>query len=166
MKKFISVCSITTLLLLISVPIGSFISVKIFSDVPDYMIENDKFNERKLILYLKELRIKFPHIVMAQAIVESGCYSSVLFKKNNNLFGMRNPGVRTTTSKGSRFGYAYYNSWRESVLDYALFSAYNSKNFSSENEYFEFLDKIYAEDNYYVTVLKTTIKKNKLKNLF
>lgn len=166
MKKFISICSITTILLFFSIPIGSYITVKIFSDVPDYMFTNDKFKEEKLIGYIKELRIKFPHIVMAQALVESGNYSSMLFKKNNNLFGMRNPGIRSTTSKGSRFGYAYYDSWRESVLDYALFSAYNSKNIKTENEYFQFLGKIYAEDSSYISTLKNVIEKNKLKNLF
>lgn len=166
MKKFISVCSITTILLLLSIPVGSYFSIKIFCKVPDYQIKNDSFNEKKLILYLKELRIKYPHIVLAQAKIESGNYNSVLFKKNNNLFGMRHPGVRTTTSKGSRFGYAYYNSWRESVLDYALFSVYVGKSISSEKEYYDFLGRVYAEDSSYIRVIKSTIEKNKFKSLF
>ena len=166
MKKFISFCSFTTILLLLAVPVGSYLSIKLFTKVPDYEIKNDSFNQNKLISYLKELKIKFPHIVLAQAKIESGNYNSLVFKKNNNLFGMRHPRVRTTTSKGSRFRYAYYNSWRESVLDYALYSVSQIRNVSSEDEYYKFLSKVYAEDSSYVNTIKSVVEKNKFKSLF
>jgi uncharacterized FlgJ-related protein len=166
MKKFISVCSITTFLLLASIPIGSYLSLKLFVNVPDYEIKNDNFNEKKLISYIKELRIKYPHIVLAQAKLESGNFNSILFKKNNNLFGMKHPKMRTTTSKGSKFGYAYYSSWRESVLDYALYSVGKTKNITSEEDYYKFLGDLYAENQSYIELLKNIVEKNNLKKIF
>jgi hypothetical protein len=166
MKKLISFCGITILLSLITIPIGSYITLNAFSDVNDFYFKNGKFSEEKLISYIKELRIKYPHIVLAQAKIESGNYSSFIFKNNNNLFGMRYPKIRTTTSKGSKLGYAYYSSWRESVIDYALYSTTQIKNVYSENEYYNFLNKVYAEDSLYVITLKSVVEKHKLKDLF
>jgi len=48
--------------------------------------ERDKFSKDKFVNELKNNGIKFPHIVMAQAIVESGLGRSDLFKSNNNLY--------------------------------------------------------------------------------
>ena len=42
--------------------------------------DNDDFTEEKLIKLLKELNFKFPHIVLAQAKIESGGYKSKIFK--------------------------------------------------------------------------------------
>ena len=38
--------------------------------------------------------IKFPDVVLAQAVLESGQFTSKLFKSANNLFGMRIPKKR------------------------------------------------------------------------
>ena len=65
------------------------------------------FSEDKLIDMLVSLNIKFPHIVLAQAKLESGNYSSKIFKENHNLFGMKEARVRIHTSKGTQFNHAY-----------------------------------------------------------
>ena len=65
--------------------------------------------------------IKYPKLVFAQALVESGDLKSKLCKFNNNLFGMRYPENRKTYACGSRRGYAKYQSWKKSVMDYALY---------------------------------------------
>lgn len=156
------------LILLVSlsiVPLSTYVSNKIKS-VPDYVIINDDFNEEKLISYLKSIRIKFPYIVLAQAKLETGNYNSFIFKNNNNLFGMRQPLVRVTISLGSKLGYATYNSWRESVLDYALYSTRYIKDISSEEDYYKFLGDVYAEDPNYVSKLKCMVESGGLKNLF
>jgi hypothetical protein len=165
MKKIFSFCGITLLLSLITIPLGTMLTIKL-TKVPDYQIQNDYFTESKLIAYIKDLNLKFPHIVLAQAKLESGNYKSFLFKNNNNLFGMRNPSVRVSTSKGSKYGYAYYDSWRESVLDYAFFSVTYVNNLSSEESYYNYLKTVYAENTTYVSVLKNIVKNGKLKNLF
>src|SRR6187402_1570007 len=51
--------------------------------------ENNKFSKKDLKEYLLQLNIKFPNIVLAQAELESGHFKSVMFKENNNLFGMK-----------------------------------------------------------------------------
>ncbi len=50
--------------------------------------ENYDFSEPKLKEYILDLNIRFPHIVMAQAKVETGHFTSPIFRENNNLFGM------------------------------------------------------------------------------
>lgn len=166
MKKFISICSITSFLVLMSIPVGSYLSFRFIDVLPPYEKPNDEFTEEKLVQYIKELRIKYPHIVLAQARLETGNYRSIIFKQNNNLFGMKHPRVRSTTSKGSRFGHAYYNTWRESVIDYAFYSLSQSKNISSEEEYFGLLGSRYAENGSYVEVLKKMIRERNIKSLF
>ena len=52
-------------------------------------VYTQKFSEENLIRYMKELNIKYPHIVLAQARIESGTYTSNIFKENHNLFGMK-----------------------------------------------------------------------------
>jgi len=125
-----------------------------------------EFNEDNLISKIKSLNFKYPHIVLAQAKLESGNFNSKLFKENNNLFGMRNPKVRITTSAGSQNGYAYYSSWIESVYDYAFYSSSYLNKAKNEREYYMYLSTNYAEDTLYVNRLKNIVEKDKLKNIF
>lgn len=167
MKKFVSVCVITTLFLLLTIPVGSYLTLTFFDYLPKCeKVSDTQFNEKNLIKCIKDLRVKYPYIVLAQAKLESGNYRSFIFKNNNNLFGMKHPGVRPTTSMGTKFGYASYSSWRESVIDYLLYSTTQIKNVSSEEEYYNFLGKMYAENTSYVEVLKKMVREKKLKDLF
>lgn len=99
------------------------------------------------------LRLDHPEIVFSQALLESNKCKSKLFLENNNLFGMKISGSRPTTAKGVRNGYAYYSSWRESILDYALYQAAYRRNLSKE-DYYEKLGSTYAEDPDYINKLK------------
>ena len=47
------------------------------------------FSEVELIGLMEDLDIKFPHIVLAQAQIESGTYTSGIFRSNHNLFGLK-----------------------------------------------------------------------------
>ena len=42
----------------------------------------NEFSEEKLIEEINKLNFKFPHIVLAQAILETGHYKSKIFKEN------------------------------------------------------------------------------------
>lgn len=53
------------------------------------MLKHNEFTKDKLIEKIKKLNFRFPHIVYAQAILESGNFTSQVFKENNNMFGMR-----------------------------------------------------------------------------
>lgn len=120
------------------------------------------FNEKEFVLFLKEINIKYPHIVYAQALVESSHFSSDIFKHNHNLFGMKMPRVRCTLAKGTKRNHAYFDHWTESVIDYALYQSAYMRNIKSEEDYFAHLSRTYAEDPKYVSKLKSIISNNNL----
>ncbi len=128
--------------------------------------EHNQFTEQKFIDKLKELNIKFPHIVLAQARLETGNYTSKVFRENNNLFGMREARQRITTAKGTEHNHAYYHTWFESLLDYSFYQCRYLSNIQTEEQYFQYLDQSYAEDNNYVSSLKNIIQKDQLNKLF
>jgi uncharacterized FlgJ-related protein len=137
-------------------------SVKVDSPInTNNKINTDEFSKENLMAYIKELNIPFPRIVMAQAILESGHFKSKLYKNNNNLFGFIRAKKRKTTSIGSKNGYAYYNSWKESVLDYYLYSEAYLSNIKSEEEYLRYLNKHYSQSKNYSVTLKKVMKKIK-----
>lgn len=126
----------------------------------------EEFSEQDLVAYLKELNVKYPHIVLAQAKLETGNFTSLIFKQNNNLFGMKQAKSRATTCKGTFFNHAIYNSWKDSVLDYALYSSKHLNKVSSEEQYIAYLGEHYAQDPNYSSKLKKIIEKENLKTLF
>ena len=102
------------------------------------------------------LNLEHPKIVYAQAVLETGYFTSELFESNNNMFGMRKSGSRVTTSNKIKEGYKWYPNWRESLLDYAFLqsSFYRRK---TKEEYFSKLSRSYAEDPKYTAKLKKII---------
>lgn len=158
---------------LLGILLMSFISVNTM-EVADYerilkiTIEGEKqrqFTEDKLVEKLKELNVKYPHIVLAQAKLESNNYSSHIFIDNNNLFGMKEARVRINLAKGTQYKHAYYNTWQESVLDYAFWMATYGSKCKTEQQYYNLLNG-YAEDPNYQAKLKNMISKNNLKSKF
>ena len=94
---------------------------------------------------LLKYNIKHPEIVLAQAKLETGNYTSTLCKKHGNLFGLKR--------KGS---YAKFNNWRESVKAYRDWVQYKYKG----GDYYVFLKKIgYASDPKYIIKVKEMVKR-------
>jgi len=88
--------------------------------------------------------IPHPHIVLAQARLETGNFRSDRCRRDHNLFGMK---------RGRR--YAKYSNWRESVKDYKqrISSRYNG------GDYYAFLRRIgYASDPNYIGKVKHIVK--------
>ena len=116
----------------------------------------------KTTLYLKILNsgIKFPDVVFAQALIESAHFTSEVFKCENNLFGMKQPYVRETTSMSKgKTGYASYYDWTNSVEDYGFWQSFtlSRRDGISKKEYLNLLGRIYAEDPRYVIKIKRVI---------
>jgi uncharacterized FlgJ-related protein len=128
--------------------------------------EYNGFTTKALEDKIKSLNFKFPYIILAQSIQETGNYKSTIFRENNNLFGMKEAVIRTNLAKGTNRGHAIYDSWQDSLIDYALYSATYLSDIKTEGEYFEYLRQNYAEDKSYVTRLKALIKKRNLKSKF
>lgn len=122
--------------------------------------QDNAFSREKLKAYILELNIRYPEVVLAQAELESGNFTSPIFKENNNMFGMRVATKRPTTNKGEENGFAYYDNWRECVVDYAFYSAQYLSDIKTKDELFDYLAQTYAGDTTYTTRLKELIKEN------
>lgn len=98
-----------------------------------------ELNIKNLMAVLQQYDVKFPQIVAAQALLETGYFTSRVCLENNNLFGLRRP------SNGS---YYTFNSWEESVKAYKDYVQYKYK----VGNYYDFLNRIgYAEDGSYIS---------------
>lgn len=114
-------------------------------------------NDSLVIDALHFLEVENSDIVYAQMKIESGNYSSGLAKNNNNYFGMKHPTTRFNCSLKEKNGYAYYQNWCYSILDYKLWQL-KYANGLSRDEYLNKLQKVYAEDTMYIQKIKKIIK--------
>ena len=111
-------------------------------DSPIYNNEKSNSNSNELTienLYaaLKKHGIKYPKIVLAQAILETGRFRSRVCNENNNLFGLRHSN-----------GYYVFDHWEESVIAYKNKVQYKHRD--NEN-YYAFLRRIgYSTSKDYV----------------
>lgn len=126
---------------------------------------NEPFSEEALIEAIKQMKFKHPHIVLAQAKLETGHFQSRVFLENNNLFGMKIAWRRPTTAIGTHREHAVYSNWRESLIDYALYSAYYVQD-KDEEEFYEHLNDNYAQDPIYNVKLKNVVEREDLEVLF
>ena len=100
------------------------------------------FSEANLIRYMNILEIEYPNIVLAQAKLESGNFTSNRFKQYNALFGFQT----------SNTNIIKYKSWKESVINYKNWQMRRLKD--GEN-YYDFLVRVkYSEDPNYINKLK------------
>lgn len=107
--------------------------------------------------YIFKLRLDHPDIVMAQCIEESGTFTSKLFREGHNCLGMKVPSTRPTLAVGTMMGHARFNSWHDCITDYAIWQSTFCRRFTRD-EYFAYLDRIYAEKKGYSDRLKNIIK--------
>ena len=99
-----------------------------------------------LLAEIKKNNIKYPKIVLAQAILETGWFKSSVCRNKHNLFGLTNPRTKT---------YYEFNHWTESVKAYYDKVQYRYKG----GNYLLWLDKIgYAEDKTYIRAVIKVLK--------
>ena len=97
---------------------------------------------------LQYYNIEHPTIVKAQAILETGNFTSNLCIKNNNLFGLYD-------SKNKK--YYSYKHWWESVEAYKKLI---QRKYNNSKYYYMFLEDIkYAKDKDYISKLKEIAEK-------
>jgi hypothetical protein len=127
---------------------------------------SEPFSEKALVQILEDLNVKFPHIVLAQAMLETGHFKSDVFKQNNNLFGMKEAKTRQHTAVGTNLGHACYDTWQESVIDYALYQARYLSHIKTESDYLLYLNDKYAESTNYDSVILEVVDTMSLRELF
>ena len=114
-------------------------------------IKDKDFSEDLLIQCLYFEGIQHPDIVIRQARLETGNYTSELFWCANNVFGMKFPRVRETTATGIYKRHARYKHWSDAVRDYRLWQEYYILKGYSPDDYYLFLAAIgYAMDKNYI----------------
>nr|DAF16249.1 MAG TPA: Mannosyl-glycoprotein endo-beta-N-acetylglucosaminidase [Crassvirales sp.] len=107
---------------------------------------NIALNDDSLLEELQARNIAHPKIVLAQAKLETGNYTSKVYLTHNNLFGLRK-------ADGS---YYKFNHWKESVQAYKDYIQYK---YQPPSNYYKFLEDIgYAEDKSYTDKLKRIVK--------
>ncbi len=91
--------------------------------------------------------------LMAQSMFETDIFTSAIFTQNNNMFGMRQPKTRQTTSLGDVGGYASYKSPADSIADMILYLSYEDcpKSFPDVTSYVAWL----KSKNYFTDSLST-----------
>lgn len=113
--------------------------------------------EDSIYSYMQEINLKFPKVALAQARLESGNFRSRLFREDFNMFGMKTAQRRVTLSKSEPGQYAEYHSWKESVIDYALYQSTYHFKVKSQREYIDQVCESYSENPKYKTVLLEVI---------
>lgn len=166
--RSISIISILMLILIANMSLNNKSQINQLTEEEIIIINrnNDVFTPEKLEKEIKRMNFNFPHIVYAQSILESGHWEAPIFIENHNLFGMKEAKVRPTTARGTNKNHAYYDNWKESVVDYTLYYASYLRKLQTEEEYFNYLDASYAEANNYVRELKKIITDNDLRTKF
>lgn len=116
-------------------------------------IDSTKLNKELLVNYLVAQKIPHPEVAYAIIRQESNMCSDI-FKSNNNLFGMKQPGVRPTLSKGPKYGFASFEKWQHSVLDYKLYVEFIKGHKMTKEQYLRHLDRSYAHRGYTTYISK------------
>lgn len=108
-----------------------------------------KLTQENVYKALIHYNIKYPKIVLAQAILETGHFKSNVCKKYNNLFGLYNSRIKD---------YYRFKHWSQSIIGYKNYIQYRYTNL--KESYFNFLNRIgYAEDPNYIKVVQQIYKK-------
>lgn len=160
--KMWSVLSVAAFLYGVSRPAKTDIIEKL-TPVEQFIVINEanKFTEERFVEEIKRLNFRFPHIVYAQSVIETGGFSSRIFVENHNLFGMKEAQVRAHLAVGTKHNHAYYNNWKESLYDYALYYSEYLSNIRSEEDYLNYINQRYAEDPNYDTKVRRLATKSK-----
>jgi hypothetical protein len=124
--------------------------------------ETFEFSESNLDFMLTKFNVRFPEIVKAQVQLETGNYSSKVYRENNNLFGMKKAYRRPSTCKGMKNGHCYYDDWFDSVIDYILYQRVFLSKIDNVDDYLKVLQNSYAEDPRYAKKLRVLIKERDL----
>jgi uncharacterized FlgJ-related protein len=115
------------------------------------------FSEERMIQLARQIGIRYVDVMVAQSKIETAHYTSLVFKANKNLFGMKLPRIRETTAIGEQYNHADYISWQQSVVDYKLWQDRVIHKLNTKQKYLAYLHENYAENKQYVTLIKKMI---------
>lgn len=129
-------------------------------DVTEEDDEPEPSKEQRILNHYKIIRDVLPKtftddqakILTAQAMHETGNFTSRLYKEQNNMFGMRHPILRQTKSVKEQNGFATFASLEDSVSDLLLYFdefGIKPKDWTKVNEYVKIIkQRGYFTDDY------------------
>jgi len=108
------------------------------------LIENNPIPDfySKVVDAVPDMDENLKQYITAQAMHETGVFTSPLFLKYNNAFGMKQPVQRNTLSKGiTESGYASYETVEDSIKDLQLWldAKQAPEQFESADAYVEYI---------------------------
>jgi uncharacterized FlgJ-related protein len=115
------------------------------------------FSELNVYKQLIRIGIAYPDVVLAQAKIETGNFTSRIFIENNNMFGMKLPERRRTTAIGENRNHAEYTDWIQSIKDYKIWQDKMIHRAPTKRSYLSYLKRNYAEDKNYINKIKEII---------
>lgn len=157
-KRFLIVITVIpwSIVILLLVQIKSIVSTKeevkyirvdTIPAIPECSFKEAREGLKEALIYYD---ISHRDIVYAQAIIETGNFTSKQCLEYNNLFGLYD-------SKNKC--YYKFNNWTESVIAYKKWI--QSKYYPTD-DYYNFLERInYAEDKQYIKELKKIVKQER-----
>ena len=119
-----------------------------------YIAEKKQFNIENFKKELYNSKIRFPEVVWKQALLESNRFKSPVFLEANNCFGMKISASRPNMQTGEYLGFAEYRNVHECLADYAIWQSLYCKEIKTEEDYIDFLDKIYCPNQGYKELIK------------
>ena len=139
--------------------------VSVFSSIINNK-DSDKITDSKLYQYLLKTRTPHAKIIFAQGKHESNSYTSPLYKRANNIFGMGVPNSRATCGDEESGEYQTYKTWKLSVTDYIIYALSLGIDKLSDEEYLQFLGTgRYAKDPDYKAKITKMINSTDFKKL-
>jgi flagellum-specific peptidoglycan hydrolase FlgJ len=152
-------------LLVLSIALGSFGIGYLLQPKIEKLIHKPAVKQADTVNfeYLQKLcdkhRIKFSHIIIAQAKLESNLNSTV-YKRTNNPFGLRIAAQRYCFATNNYdFGnYAIFANLEDAVRDMKSWQIQNAMFITKDEDYLKLLADIYAEDPDYSVKLLDLIK--------
>lgn len=133
--------------------LGIFLIV-VFSvwDIPDsyeYQVYDYKRNKKELFLSMyKQIGIRFDSIVVTQNFLETGNFTSTIFKENKNMFGMKYN--QRGFAIGKNRGHAQYADYESAAKDYLAwqtirirdYERYYGKKIVTDEDYYDLLNHV------------------------
>ena len=103
-------------------------------------------NDSLLYTFIVQNGAWYPDILLRQAKIESGNYTSDIYTNTCNLYGMRMVGKRQTTQRDIYKGYGVYDNWCLSALDRILWDLFIFNNKKPTVEEYMNAMNIYSEN--------------------
>lgn len=141
--------------------LGASVATKvIYEKLPIvYRTPKEVFNKEEFKKEIFNSNCKFPNIVWQIAILESNHFQSPVFKRGFNSFGMKRAYQRPHLQQGEFANFAQYRNLHESLGDFLLWQTLYCQDIQTEEEMYQFLDKVYCTDirnsKTYSDILKT-----------